>query len=147
MTKPKSPLIDRIAMCIAAACGLHCICFPVLLAITTASSFIHSLSEPLETTFVAFAFLLGLTNLSFSCWRNHHRPECLVLFAIGMTMILAHDRLSGTLIPAILSVSGGVLVGAAHFRNIQLLRKCGCCEPSSRGLDEACPERRREALN
>jgi hypothetical protein len=110
MTKPTSPLIDRIAMCVAAACGLHCICFPVLLAITTASSFIHGLSEPLETAFIASAFLLGLTNLAFSWWRNHHRPECLVLFAIGMAMVLVHDGLSGVFMSATVSVSGGLFI-------------------------------------
>lgn len=131
MTTPKSPLIDRIAMFVAAACGLHCICFPVLLGITDASSFIQGVSGPLETVFIVSAFILGLTNLSFSWWRSHHRPECLVLFAVGMAMILIYDRLSGVVMSASVSVSGGALMGAAHFRNIQLLRTCGCCDSTS----------------
>ena len=118
-------------MFVAAACGLHCICFPILLALTAASSFVHLLSEPVETGFLVSAFVLGIANLSGSWWRSHHRPECLVLFAIGMTFIILHDHIPGTIISASVSVAGGLLIAAAHFRNMQLLRKCGCCEPAS----------------
>jgi hypothetical protein len=128
MNKPNSPLIDRIAMFVAAACGLHCVCFPILLAITTASSFVHLLSEPVEKGFIVSALVLGTANLSGSWWRSHHRPECLVLFVIGMALVLLHDHIPGVLISAGMSVAGGLLIGAAHYRNIQLLRKCGCCE-------------------
>src|SRR5580658_1741332 len=124
MTKLNSPLIDRIAMFVAAACGLHCICFPMLLAITTASSFIHVVSGPVETGFLTSAFVLGMANLSGSWWRSHHRPECLVLFAIGMTLVILHDHIPGALISACASVAGGALIGAAHFRNMQLLHEC-----------------------
>jgi hypothetical protein len=130
-TKLNSPLIDRVAMFVAAACGLHCICFPILLAITTASRFVHLISEPVETGFLVSAFVLGTANLSGSWWRSHHRPECLVLFAIGMTLIILHDHIPSTLISASVSVTGGALIGAAHFRNMQLVRKCGCWDPAS----------------
>jgi hypothetical protein len=134
-TKINSPLIDRIAMFVAAACGLHCICFPILLAITTASSFIHLLSEPVEKGFLISAFVLGVANLSGSWWRSHHRPECLVLFAAGMTLIVLHEYIPGVLVSASVSVAGGVLIGAAHFRNMQLLRRCGCCEAEARSCE------------
>jgi hypothetical protein len=134
-TKLNSPLIDRIAMFVAAACGLHCICFPILLAITTASSFVHLLSEQVETGFLISAFVLGIANLSGSWWRSHHRPECLVLFGIGMTLIILHEHIPGTIVSASVSVAGGLLIGAAHFRNMQLLRKCACCEPASQSCE------------
>jgi hypothetical protein len=118
-------------MFVAAACGLHCICFPILLAITTASGLVHLPSEPVERGFLASAFVLGIANLSGSWWRSHHRPECLILFAIGMTLIILHDHIPGTVISASVSVAGCALIGAAHFRNMQLVRKCGCCEPAS----------------
>ena len=82
-TKLNSPLIDRIAMFVAAACGLHCVCFPILLAITTASTFVRLLSEPVEKGFLVSAFVLETANLSGSWWRRHHRPECLVLSRSG----------------------------------------------------------------
>ncbi len=124
---PSASTVDRIAMFLAAACGLHCICFPVLLAITTASSFMHAVSEPVEYGFIASAFVLGTANLSRSWWKGHHRPECLGLFAIGMTLIVLHDHISGVAVSACVSVTGGAFVGAAHFRNMHLMRKCGCC--------------------
>ena len=127
-TKINSPLIDRIAMFVAAACGLHCICFPILLAITAASIFVHVLSEPVETGFLVSAFVLGVANLSGSWWRSHHRPECLVLFAIGMTLIVLHERIPGAFVSAGVSVAGGLFIGAAHLRNMQLVKKCGCCD-------------------
>ena len=116
-------------MAVAAACGLRCICFPVLNAISTASSFVRLFSRPVEIAFIASAMILGLANLSLSWWKNHHRPECLAIFAIGMTMILAHDNLSDVVLSSWVSVLGGAFVGGAHLRNIQLSRKCACCEP------------------
>lgn len=118
-------------MFVAAACGLHCVCFPVLLKIATTSNFIHTVSEPVEKAFVLSALLLGAVNLSGSWWRKHHRPECLVLFAMGMTLIILHDRISGAFVSAGVSIAGGALVGTAHFRNMRLLRRCGCCGTAS----------------
>ena len=91
MTTKPSHLIDRIAMFIAAACGLHCVCFPFLLAITAASGLVHFISRPLEIGFIASAAALGVANLTSSFWRRHHRPECLVLFLAGMTLIVVHE--------------------------------------------------------
>jgi hypothetical protein len=130
MTKTPSHLVDRIAMFIAAACGLHCICFPFLLAMTAVSGMVHFVSRPLEIGFIASAFVLGVANLTSSCWRRHHRPECLFLFLAGMTLIAIHEFLPETAASASVSVAGGVLIGSAHFRNIQLLRKCGCAAGS-----------------
>ncbi|HWE51447.1 MAG TPA: MerC domain-containing protein [Bryobacteraceae bacterium] len=126
-----SSLVDRAAMFVAAACGLHCICFPLLLALSAASGFVHLLSKPLEIVFVVSAFVLGGVNLSFSWWSGHHKPGCLVLFALGMTLILTHDQISGEIASACVSVFGGVLVATAHFRNMSLTRRCACCPPSS----------------
>jgi hypothetical protein len=114
-------------MFVAAACGLHCICFPLLLAIATTSSFIHAVSEPVEKGFLLSALVLGAANLSGSWWKKHHRPECLILFAIGMMLLIFHDRVEETALSAAVSVMGGILVGAAHFHNLRLIRKCTSC--------------------
>jgi hypothetical protein len=128
-------VIDRVAMFIAAACGLHCICFPLLLAIASTTSFIHAVSEPVERGFLFSALVIGLANLSRSWWKKHHRPECLVLFAMGMTLIIVHERMHGVFVSACVSVAGGALVGFAHFHNMRLLRKCGCCGGASDSCD------------
>src|ERR1019366_2933689 len=142
MIRLNSPFLDRVSMFVAAACGLHCICFPILLAISTVSNFFRVLSGPVETGFLASAFLLGVVNLSGSWWRSHHRPECLVLFATGMTLIAVHDHIPGVFISAGVSVAGGALVGTAHFRNMHLLGKCGCCDPASpSSADRPCHDR------
>jgi hypothetical protein len=127
MLKFSSAALDRIAMSVAAACGLHCVCFPILLAISTASSFVHLLSRPAEVGFIVTSFILGVANLSFSWRKRHHRPECLVLFAIGMAFILAHDSFPGVVVSATVSVLGGTLIGAAHLHNLRLVRRCDCC--------------------
>jgi hypothetical protein len=123
--------VDRVAMFVAAACGLHCICFPLLLAIAATSSFVHAVSEPVEKGFLLSALVLGAANLSLSWWRQHHRPECLVLFSIGMMLLIFHDRIEGPVLSAGVSMAGGILVGAAHFHNLRLLRKCSSCGPES----------------
>jgi hypothetical protein len=136
-TGKNSDAVDRAAMLVAAACGLHCICFPLLLAITTASGILNRASRPLEIGFIACAFVLGAANLSFSWWRSHHRPECLLLFAAGMGMILIHDHFSGVFVSTAVSVSGGAIVAAAHYRNLKLVKSCRCCDSGSQ-----CPASR-----
>jgi hypothetical protein len=131
----RSELVDRVAIFVAAACGLHCICFPLLLAIATTSSFIHAVSEPVEKGFLLSALVLGAANLSGSWWRKHHRPECLILFSIGMLLLIIHDRVGGPLLSAAISVTGGILVGTAHFHNLRLIRKCSSCGPESIDCD------------
>lgn len=128
-------LVDRVAMFVAAACGVHCICFPLLLAIATTSSFVHAVSEPVEKGFLLSALVLGAANLSVSWWRRHHRPQCLLLFSIGMILLIVHDSIEGTILSAGVSVTGGILVGAAHFHNLRLVRECGSCGPESVDCD------------
>jgi hypothetical protein len=124
-------LPDRVAIFVAAACGLHCVCFPLFLAIATTSSFIHRFSEPVEKGFLLSAVVLGAVNLSSSWWRKHHRPECLILFSIGILLLLLHDRIEGVIVSAAVSVIGGIFVGSAHFHNLRLVQKCSCCTGES----------------
>src|ERR671931_1134180 len=87
-------LIDRIGIFVAAACGLHCVCFPILLAIAAATNFVQVISRPVEMGLLAAAIVIGVVNLGCSWWRSHHRPECLILFAAGIVMIAMHDQIS-----------------------------------------------------
>jgi hypothetical protein len=118
---------DRIAMLLAATCGVHCICFPILLTLTAASGLVKVLSTPVEMTLLVSAMVLGVANLSISWWRTHHRPDCLMMFAAGISIMAFHDHIPGLAISGIVSICGGALVGAAHYRNLQLVRKCRCC--------------------
>lgn len=126
MKRPDSSLIDRVGIFAASLCGLHCICLPVLLSLTAASGFAHVISEPMEIILIAVSVILGVANLTCSWWKDHHKPECLILFAAGMGFIVLREWASGPVVSIAASVAGAVFITGAHLRNMQLVRRCGC---------------------
>lgn len=119
---------DHIAMGVAVACGIHCFCIPILLGISAIAGVIGRVSEPVEYLFLGSSFLLGTSSLLFSWRKRHHRPECLALFCAGFAMVTLRHHISSN---GIAGVAGGILVGTAHFRNLQLCRKSPCCVSSA----------------
>jgi hypothetical protein len=117
---------DHVAMGVAVACGIHCFCVPILLGISAIAGVIGRVSEPVEYLFLGSSFLLGTSSLLFSWRKRHHRPECLALFCAGFVMVALGDHIPAN---GMAGVAGGVLVGTAHFRNLQLCRKA-CCVSS-----------------
>jgi hypothetical protein len=51
-----------------------------------------------------------------------------VLFTIGMSLLVLHEHIPDSRMAGSVSFIGGALIGAAHFRNMQFLCKCRCCE-------------------
>jgi hypothetical protein len=115
---------DHVAIGVAVACGIHCFCIPILLGISAVAGVISGVSEPLEHLFLGSSFLLGISSLLFSWRKHHHRPECLALFVAGIAMVALRHNISSN---GIAGVAGGILVGTAHWRNLQLCRRSTCC--------------------
>jgi hypothetical protein len=115
---------DHLAMGVAVACGIHCFCIPILLGISAIAGVIGRVSEPVEYLFLITSFLLGVSSLLFSWRKHHHRPECLALFVAGIALVALRHNISSN---GVAGVAGGILVGTAHFRNLQLCRRSTCC--------------------
>ena len=115
---------DRVGAIASAVCAVHCASWPFLLALLPALGSSLLASEWLERGFVVFATLLAVASLMHG-FRRHRRRSAMALAALGLGLIWFgsfgpwhHD-----LIPhAVLMTLGGVLIAAAHVRNLQMQR-------------------------
>ncbi len=126
-TLPPTRFADRIAIGVAVACGVHCLCIPILLGISALAGLVGRISEPLEYGFLGCSFLLGTGNLLYSYRNKHHRPECLLLFGAGFFMVAVRDHVLIDRVAVAVGIGGGLFIVMAHFHNLQLCRKATCC--------------------
>ncbi|MCU1325599.1 MAG: MerC protein [Bryobacterales bacterium] len=125
--KSINSFIDKIAIGVGAACGIHCLCVPLLLTISAISGTVGRYSETVEYIFLACSFLFGTLNLLYSYRAKHHRPGCIGFFVVGFLMICAKERIPGNALAATVGIGGGALIATAHFRNLHLCRRGICC--------------------
>jgi hypothetical protein len=83
-----SARLDRLGATVSAACGLHCLATPWLLALLPVSSFGFLADERTERALVTAALLAGLSSLVPSYIRHHHRGAALWWFATGSLLLL-----------------------------------------------------------
>ncbi len=127
---------DRLGMIIAVGCGLHCAAMTVAFLAWPALWLNRSLWESgiwkqlivLEWSLLAMAWLLILTT-AVNGWFTHHRwpPTVIGLAGAGlMTVAIASPLHTLGYWGSTLALIGGVMVAAAHWLNLHLLRRCRC---------------------
>lgn len=129
MSKGSHPgSLDRYGMALSLGCAIHCALLPVALSAMTTVGLAWVASEELEWTILISTFLIGSTRLVQS-YLQHRHAECLALFAAGLGSFVcakselfrfAHNE-------AVFMTLGGLLIAAAHFRNLRLSKTC--CVP------------------
>ncbi|MEE4451699.1 MerC domain-containing protein [Novosphingobium resinovorum] len=110
-------LLDGFAVCASAACMVHCLGLPLLLAVLPAIA--HRL-DPGEHFHLA-VLLLAVPTSAFALvggWRRHRGFVPLAVGAIGLTLMalglaLAHREA----IETALTVAGSLLLAGAHVAN------------------------------
>ncbi len=126
--------VDRTGMALSLCCGLHCILTPLLIGVAAALPVGWLFDESTEALLLAAAVLTALVSLGPAYWRRHGRKRCLVLFAVGASL-LALAKLGPVnegLEPWMVS-SGAVLLATAHLVNLRLCRQCSECGPEGAG--------------
>jgi hypothetical protein len=115
-------------MALSLGCAIHCAILPVALSAMTTAGLAWVASEELEWTILIGTFLIGSTRLVQS-YLQHRHPECLALFAAGLASFLcAKSQFFGfDHNEAVFMTLGGLLIAAAHFRNLRLSKTC--CAP------------------
>lgn len=122
----KSPeILDKAAVALSGLCLLHCLALPLVIVLLP---FLNEVAvdqwhAPMLLVVIpvsVFAFALG--------FRRHGNRGVLTTGATGMLLMviggtLAHYLL-GLTADRILTVSGAVVLAAAHYRNSQLARHC-----------------------
>jgi len=125
---------DRLGMIIAIGCGLHCAAMTLVFLTWPALWLNRSLWERgvwkqlmvLEWSLLGLAWLLILT-ASFNGWFTHRRwaPSLIGLTGAGlMTVAIVSPLHTLGYLGSSLALAGGILVAVAHWRNLQLLRRC-----------------------
>lgn len=122
----KSPeILDKAAVALSGLCLLHCLALPFVIVLLP---FLNEVAiDPWHAPMLlvvmpvsAFAFTLG--------YRRHANPGVIAVGAAGMLLMviggtLAHYLL-GLAADRILTISGAVVLAAAHYRNSRLSRHC-----------------------
>lgn len=108
---------DRIAIVTSAACVIHCLALPLLLAALPALSRVIQLPESVHPWLVAFA--VPVSGYALLAGGNRHRARHpLVVGAVGLVMLIVGAFVVGeSTLETPVTVAGGLLVVTAHFLN------------------------------
>ena len=125
---PRRPnrALDLAPILASAACLVHCLLMPLLLALLPAASRLFALPEDFHL--FAFVFAVPASAVAMGAGYRHHglaHPALfgglgLVLLAAGM---LAHERL---LLETGLTVGGSLILATAHVLNWRLRLAAAC---------------------
>ena len=121
----KNNTIDIIASTSSIICAIHCAVIPILLSFSSLSS-LHFLANPyIEWTFIGLAILFVFVSL-WPSYRNIHSKIKPMVFALAGFVLIALGRFDVSELWEVMNtVSGALLVSAAHFINWKLLRGKG----------------------
>jgi hypothetical protein len=118
-----SDLVESMAVAAAAACVVHCVALPVMIAALPALASV----VPIPTSFHIAALIFAVPTTIFALalgYRRHERPLPLLAGMGGLALlavaILAYERTPGE---APVTIAGSLLITAAHLANWRLRRR------------------------
>lgn len=129
--------IDRLGMALALTCAAHCLLVPALFALLPGLLLaLHSFQEPLRPLAIGLlrlqaleAWLAGAAigwaalALGLGWWRHRQRlPLVLGLSGTAFLLLALARLLPGRWLHAAVLAVGGVLLAAAHWRNLRSAR-------------------------
>ena len=116
--------LDRIAMTGSAACMIHCLALPLLLAAAPALSAVVAIPESFHRWVLVFAVPAAVIALLGGHARHAARWP-LLLGVVGLSlMTLRAFAVSEGRIEIAVTVSGSIVLAAAHIANLRLRRGC-----------------------
>ena len=125
MSETKSLVLDRYGMALSIGCAIHCAVLPVAMSVLTASGLTWIAGQQFEWAILACTFILGSWRLVKS-FVKHRNPISLYMFAVGLMFFAAAKMgwFTFAYYEAWFMTAGGMMVAAAHFKNLRL---CSCC--------------------
>ncbi|QOC22947.1 MerC domain-containing protein [Wenzhouxiangella sp. AB-CW3] len=125
--------LDRLAICVSAACLAQCLLLPVLVVVTPLMS-VGFLGEEAFHLFL-LAVIVPLSILAFGLgYRLHRNRSMLVPGGMGLGLVATAAVLEATVLhgltAAVLTSLGGVLLIAGHWLNLRQRRRV-CTTPQS----------------
>ncbi len=124
-SRESAPWLDRAAVALSALCVVHCLTLPLLVAgLPFLAQFVPG---HLHAQMLVIVVPLSVVALAIGFRRHRSRPV-LVAGAIGMLLLIigatfAHNFL-GLLADRLFTISGAIVLAAAHVQNSLLARRC-----------------------
>lgn len=128
-TVNNTSLFDRASIYISAACAIHCLVTPVILALTPAVSIFGFDEHTVHVALIGIIVPLSLSALYVGCKKHRDRKVIggviagLLLLVLGATV--AHD-VFGEIGEKVLTVVASLMLIGSHWRNFRLCRKSDC---------------------
>lgn len=114
--------LDRLAIWLSGLCLVHCLLFPVFIAVMPALAAVLPQQWWVHPAILAVALPLAATAL-VGGWRRYHRARPLILGAVGLAGLVAGVFVrEGSTAETLLTVAGGLTLASAHVLNWQLGR-------------------------
>ena len=121
--------LDRVAVTGSAACMIHCLALPLLLAAAPSLSAIIAIPESFHRWVLLFAAPMAVIALVGGRARHAASwPLFLGAAGLGLMTIGAFALREGGVEIAV-TVTGGILVALAHVTNLRLRHSCGGPDP------------------
>ncbi len=124
-------ILDRLAICVSAACLVQCLLLPVLVVVTPLVS-VGFLADELFHLFL-LVVIVPVSLLAFALgYRMHRSGGMLVLGGIGLTLVVAAAVFEATVLhglaAALVTSLGGLFLIAGHWLNLRQRRQI-CLQP------------------
>lgn len=115
--------LDFVGFSASLACALHCAALPFLISMAPLAG-LEMLENPwVEYGFIATSFFIALSSLSNGYRKHHHKPQALMLVAVGFTLISAGQLIHSEALEVPLMAAGGSIVAIAHWVNWKHIRQ------------------------
>ncbi len=123
--------LDRVAICVSAACVAQCLLLPVMVVITPLVSVGFLADEAFH--FLLLAVIVPVSLVAFAMgYRAHRNSTMLIPGLIGLIVVVAAAVLEATVLStlavALLTSLGGVFLIAGHWLNLRR-RRNACMQP------------------
>lgn len=118
----KNTTYDIIALSSSLICAVHCAAVPIVLSFSSLAG-LHFLHNPfIEWSFIGVAIVFVFISLWPSYKKTHRKPGPLIIAAVGFGLIALGRLHLSELWETGNTVTGALLVAAAHFMNWKSLK-------------------------
>lgn len=119
-----SAIWDRLGIGVSTVCAIHCLFFPVLIALMPVASVSSVLGEWLHPMFV----ILIAPTVYFAAKRSHFEKRVTALLLVGFLLVLAGWLIGhywlGFWTETGLTISGSIFLIVGHWRNYRHHQTC-----------------------
>lgn len=129
--------IDKLAISLSMLCALHCLAFPLLVALLPSIAALPLEQETFHLWMVMAVIPTSIYALTLGC-KKHKKLSVLLGGLIGLAGMIAAvilgESLMGEMGEKLLTLAGASLIALTHYKNFQLchrLSECPC--PDSKG--------------